>query len=87
MPGKLDTLELHNFLRSAAATFWHQTSTAKMGFDAMSIVGNDLSVYGVSGRRIADGSVMPRIITGNTNAPCVVIGERAADLLQASHQL
>ena len=87
LPGKLDTPELLNFLRNAAATFWHQTCTAKMGRDAMSVVNGNLAVYGINNLRIADGSVMPRITTGNTSAPCVVIGERAADLLRGSYRL
>lgn len=87
LPGKLDKPETLNFLRNAAATFWHQTCTAKMGRDAMSVVNGNLAVYGINNLRIADGSVMPRITTGNTSAPCVVIGERAADLLRGSYRL
>jgi len=52
---------------------------------ARSVVDGQLRVYGVENLRIADGSIMPRITTGNTMAPCVVIGERAADLLKARH--
>jgi choline dehydrogenase len=52
-----------------------------MGTDEMSVVNGALQVYGVQGLRIADGSVMPTITTGNTMAPCVMIGERAAELL------
>ncbi|WP_165448561.1 GMC oxidoreductase [Rhizobium leguminosarum] len=48
----------------------------------MSVVDNELKVYGIDGLRIADSSIMPRITTGNTMAPCVVIGERAADLIR-----
>ncbi|MBB5661870.1 choline dehydrogenase-like flavoprotein [Rhizobium leguminosarum] len=47
----------------------------------MSVVDNELKVYGIEGLRIADASIMPRITTGNTMAPCVVVGERAADLI------
>ncbi|TBG98467.1 hypothetical protein ELG68_31810 [Rhizobium leguminosarum] len=53
-----------------------------MGRDSMSVVDNELKVYGIDGLRIADSSIMPRITTGNTMAPCVVIGERAADLIR-----
>jgi len=67
-------------------TFWHQTCTAKMGLDEESVVDTSLAVYGVEGLRIADGSILPRITTGNTMAPCVVIGERAADLLLQKHR-
>jgi len=76
-----------DFIRRSAVTYWHQTSTAKMGRDNMSVVDNELKVYGIEGLRIADASIMPRITTGNTMAPCVVIGERAADLIANSHGL
>jgi len=58
-----------------------------MGRDAMSVVGGNLKVYGIENLRIADGSIMPRVTTGNTMAPCVVIGERAAEVLRAEHKL
>jgi choline dehydrogenase len=53
-----------------------------MGRDAMSAVDGKLKVYGVDGLRVADASILPRVTTGNTMAPCVVIGEQAAALLQ-----
>jgi len=53
----------------------------------MSVVNNELKVYGVESLRIADASIMPRITTGNTMAPCVVIGERAGDLIRKTHGL
>jgi choline dehydrogenase len=53
-----------------------------MGCDAISVVDGKLKVYGVDGLLIADASIMPRVKTGNTMAPCVVIGEQAAALLQ-----
>jgi choline dehydrogenase len=84
-PGKLTGAELENFVRDAASTYWHQTCTAKMGQDAMSVVDAELKVYGIENLRIADGSIMPRVTTGNTMAPCVIIGERAADILKAQH--
>jgi len=87
MPGNLGGAELENFIRDAAVTFWHETCTAKMGRDAMSVVDGHLKVYGVENLRIADGSIMPRVTTGNTMAPCVVIGERAAEILKATHKL
>jgi choline dehydrogenase len=86
-PGKLTGAELENFVRDAASSYWHQTCTAKMGRDAMSVVDGELKVYGVERLRIADGSIMPRVTTGNTMAPCVIIGERAADMLTAQHTL
>ena len=53
----------------------------------MSVVNGALRVYGIERLRIADGSIMPRVTTGNTMAPCVIIGERAAELLKAAHRL
>jgi choline dehydrogenase len=87
MPGNLTGAELEGFVRDAAMTLWHQTCTAKMGQDAMSVVDRTLKVYGIQNLRIADGSIMPRVTTGNTMAPCVIIGERAADILKAQHTL
>jgi len=53
----------------------------------MSVVDPELKVYGIENLRIADGSIMPRVITGNTMAPCVIIGERAAEVLRVEHRL
>lgn len=87
MPGKLGLKEMEHYLRNAAVTYWHQSCTAKMGRDAMSVVDARLQVYGIENLRVADASIMPRITTGNTMAPCVVIGERAADLIKARHHI
>lgn len=66
-----------------AHTLYHPVGTARMGTDASAVVDPELRVRGVSGLRVADASVMPRIIRGHTNAPSIVIGERAADLILA----
>ena len=87
MPGNLKGPELENFIRDAATSYWHQTCTAKMGRDAMSVVDGNLRVYGIDNLRIADGSIMPRVTTGNTMAPCVVIGERAGEILKKDHAI
>lgn len=87
MPGPLSGAEMERYVRDAAVTYWHQTCSAKMGRDEMSVVDSDLRVYGVDGLRIADGSVMPRVATGNTMAPCVVIGEKASRYIRATHGL
>jgi choline dehydrogenase len=76
-----------DFIRNSAITYWHQSCTAKMGRDRMSVVDSRLKVYGVEGLRVADASIMPRITTGNTMAPCVVIGERAAEMIRSAHGL
>jgi len=86
-PGRLDRADLEQFIRNGLVTFWHQCGTAKMGRDRMSVVDATLKVYGVEGLRVADASVLPRVTTGNTMAPCVVIGERAAAMLQDEHSI
>lgn len=85
MPGPLSRPEMANFLRNAAGTYFHQTCTARMGLDADSVVDGSLKVHGIEGLRIADGSVMPTITSGNTMAPCALIGARAAKLIAAAH--
>jgi len=87
MPGNLKGAELENFIRDAAVSYWHQTCTAKMGQDSMSVVDGNLKVYGIEKLRIADGSIMPRVTTGNTMAPCVIIGERAAEILRRRYSV
>lgn len=86
-PGDLRGDDLEAFVRMAAETYWHQSCTAKMGLDDMSVVDGNLMVHGIDRLRIADGSIMPRITTGNTMAPCMVIGERAAEIISARHDL
>lgn len=80
-----DRAGTESFIRNSAVTYWHQSCTAKMGRDPMAVVDSQLRVYGVDGLRIADASIMPRITVGNIMAPCVVIGERAADMIRAAH--
>lgn len=84
-PGKLERTALEEFIRDAAISYAHQASTAKMGRDEMSVVDGQLKVYGIDNLRVADASIMPRVTTGNTMAPCVVIGERAGEMLTLAH--
>jgi choline dehydrogenase-like flavoprotein len=86
-PGNLEAPALVKFIRDAAMSYAHQASTAKMGRDSMSVVDGQLKVYGVDNLRIADASILPRVTTGNTMAPCVVIGERAAEILKVAHRI
>jgi choline dehydrogenase len=68
MPGNLRGAALEDFIRDEASTYHHQTCTAKMGRDSMSVVDGQLKVYGIENLRIADGSIMPRVPTGNAMA-------------------
>jgi choline dehydrogenase len=87
MPGPLKGAALDQFIRNAAGTYFHQSGTAKMGRDALSVVDSELRVHGMTGLRVADGSIMPCITTGNTMAPCAMIGQRAADLIKLTYGL
>jgi choline dehydrogenase len=77
-PGKIKRSEMETYIRDNAMSWWHQSGTAKMGRDPLSVVDSKLKVYGVENLRIADASIMPRVVSGNTMAPCIIIGERAA---------
>jgi choline dehydrogenase len=72
--------ELRDYIRRTAVTYHHQVGTCKMGVDELAVVDPELRVYGVEGLRVADASVMPFVTSGNTHAPAVMIGERAAEL-------
>lgn len=71
---------LRDYVRQVAKTVFHPSGTAKMGpaSDRMAVVGEDLKVHGLEGLRVADNSIMPSLVSGNTNAPAMMIGERAA---------
>jgi choline dehydrogenase len=73
--------DLTAFLRSQASTLWHPAGTCKMGHDLAAVVDPQLRVRGVEGVRVADASVMPIVTSGNTVAPCFMIGEKAADMI------
>ncbi len=77
------------YIRETGYTVHHPVGTCKMGAadDATSVVDPELRVKGIRGLRVADASVMPTVIGGNTNAPCVMIGERAADFILGKPQL
>lgn len=78
IPGKLGRSEMIETLKKGATTYFHPTSTCKMGNDDLAVVDSRLRVRGITGLRVADASIMPTITTGNTNAPSVMIGEQAA---------
>ena len=73
---------LNNFIRSKGDTAYHPSCTCKMGDDDMSVVDQNLKVYGVEKLRVVDASIMPNIVSGNLNATTVMIAEKASDLIQ-----
>ena len=76
-----DDAAILEWVRNTATTIYHPTGTCKMGTDAMAVVDPRLRVHGVEGLRVADASIMPVITSGNTNAPAMMIGEKAADMI------
>ena len=69
------------FIRRKAETIYHPVGTCKMGNDAMAVVDSELKVHGIENLRVADASIMPNLVSGNTNAPTIMIGERCADMV------
>jgi choline dehydrogenase len=77
--------EIREFIRNNGSTIWHPVGTCKMGRDALAVVDPQLRVHGIRNLRVADASIMPTIPAGNTAAACMMIGEKAADMLLAGN--
>ena len=82
-PGTMQTTddEIIGWVKRVAETTYHPVGTCKMGNDAMAVVDARLRVHGIAGLRVADASIMPTLTSGNTNAPSIMIGEKAADMV------
>jgi choline dehydrogenase len=75
--------DIQDFIRRRAETIYHPVGTCKMGADSLSVVDAKLKLHGIDGLRVVDASIMPTLVSGNTNAPVVMIAERASDLVLA----
>jgi choline dehydrogenase len=80
-PGIVSDEDLLAYVRGAASTLYHPTCTARMGTDPGAVVDPQLRIVGIEGLRVADGSIMPSVVSGNSNAAIIMIGEKAADLI------
>lgn len=74
--------EIREILRQRVDTVYHPVGSCKMGVDEMAVVDPELKVYGIQGLRVIDASIMPTVVNGNTNAPAIMIAEKAVDMIR-----
>jgi choline dehydrogenase len=77
-----DAAALESFIRQDASTFWHVSGTCRMGVDDDAVVDPELRVHGLKGLRVVDASVMPNVVSSNTNASTIMIAEKASDMIR-----
>ena len=79
--------QLLDYARRRGGTVYHPTSTCKMGTDPLSVVDAELRVHGIDGLHVADASIMPTVVSGNTNAATIMIGEKLSDMVRQQVRL
>lgn len=79
-------VQIEQFIRNHADTIYHPAGTCRMGTDALAVVDAELRVHGLQGLRVVDASIMPTLVGGNTNAPVIMIAEKAAELIRTAAQ-
>jgi choline dehydrogenase-like flavoprotein len=82
--GATTDAEIEQFIRGYADTIYHPVGTCRMGSGELDVVGSDLRIHGLEGIRVVDASMMPRIVGGNTNAPTIMVAEKASDMIKAA---